>query len=84
MTHVARVCNKLSLPCRNSQALQDEDEAVIKSLTASPEPSDEPAYPTRQGKGWTPSSHVQESRLEGSVDQKEPDEQLPQTRSGNL
>ncbi|KAM9491865.1 LOW QUALITY PROTEIN: aprataxin and PNK-like factor [Salvelinus alpinus] len=61
----------------NSQALQDEDEAVIKSPTASPEPSDEPVYPTRQGKGWTPSSHVQESRLGGSVDQKEPDEQLP-------
>ncbi|XP_038872279.1 aprataxin and PNK-like factor [Salvelinus namaycush] len=68
---------------RNSQALQDEDEAVIKSPPASPEPSDEPAYPTRQDKGWTPSSHEQQSRLGGSVDQKEPDEQLPNPPTSN-
>ncbi|XP_041740396.2 LOW QUALITY PROTEIN: aprataxin and PNK-like factor [Coregonus clupeaformis] len=68
---------------RNSQALQDEDEAVIKSPPASPKPSDEPANHTRQGKGWTPRSHEQESRLGGSVDQKEPDEQLPNPPTSN-
>ncbi|KAK6300293.1 hypothetical protein J4Q44_G00283910 [Coregonus suidteri] len=68
---------------RNSQALQDEDEAVIKSPPASPKPSDESAYHTRQGKGWTPRSHEQESRLGGSVEQKEPDEQLPNPPTSN-
>ncbi|CAB1344819.1 unnamed protein product [Coregonus sp. 'balchen'] len=68
---------------RNSQALQDEDEAVIKSPPASPKPSDEPANHTRQGKGWTPRSHEQESRLGGSVEQKEPDEQLPNPPTSN-
>lgn len=79
----AHVRNKLSLPCRNSQALQDEDEAVVKSPPASPGPSDEPAYPTRRGTGWTPSSHQQQSRLGGSVDQKEPYEQLPNPPTSN-
>lgn len=68
---------------RNSQALQDEDEAVVKSPPASPGPSDEPAYPTRRGTGWTPSSHQQQSRLGGSVDQKEPYEQLPNPPTSN-
>ncbi|XP_045068458.1 aprataxin and PNK-like factor isoform X2 [Coregonus clupeaformis] len=67
----------------NSQALQDEEEAVIKSPPASPKPSDEPANHTRQGKGWTPRSHEQESRLGGSVEQKEPDEQLPNRPTSN-
>ncbi|XP_019905468.2 aprataxin and PNK-like factor isoform X2 [Esox lucius] len=61
---------------KNSQALQDEEEAIVKT-PSSPEPGDDHAVTTGQGMRGTSHTQELESELQDSLDQKKPDDELP-------